>query len=157
MSTIESSLRSDRTSNGQQYLEAAVRTASPAKLRLMLIERAVEVAGSLVVRWRSGHDLGTNELSLKLLDILTELLSGVTGGASGAESQICRQVSDLYVFLTQHLVEAESKSCATSIDEIRIVLETEAETWRSVCAREVSQQSLAKSSSMASGRLNLQG
>jgi flagellar protein FliS len=144
-------------SNGQQYLEAAVRTASPARLRLMLIERAVEVARSLAVRWRSGHDLGTNELSLKLLDLFTELLSGVTGGASGAESQICRQVSDLYVFLTQHLVEAESNSCATSIDEIQIVLETEAETWRSVCYQEVSQQTVGDSSPGVSGRLNLQG
>ncbi len=158
MATSESSLIGDRAFHGQHYLESAVRTASPARLRLMLIERGVEVAGSLAGRWRSGQDLGVNELSLKLLDLLTELLGGVTGGVTETELQVCRQVSDLYVFLTQHLVAAETTSDADSIDEIRIVLATEAETWRSVCAQEASPQLDALTPSpVARGRLNLQG
>lgn len=123
---------------GRHYLESSVRTASPARLRLMLLERAVEVAASLSARWNAGQDLGANELSLRLLDLLTELLAGVKGSTLETEDRLCRQVADLYVFLTQHLLQAEKTSQADAIDEIRIVLETEVETWRLVCAREIS-------------------
>lgn len=120
--------------NGDHYLEAAIRTASPAKLRLMLIERAVEVSARLAESWREpGGEAGPNEHSLKLLDLLTELLGGVTGGR---DSNLCREVADLYVFLSQHLTEAETKGDPMAIDEIRVVLEIEAETWRQVCLHE---------------------
>lgn len=39
----------DKVNGGEQYLESVVRTASPAKLRLMLIERGVGVCESLEV------------------------------------------------------------------------------------------------------------
>lgn len=146
------------STNGHRYLEAAVRTASPARLRLMLMERAVEVARGLAARWREGADLGSNESSLKLLDLLTELLRGVTAGNTDQERQVCGQVADLYVFLTQHLLRAEEVSDADAVDEIRIVLETEAETWRSVCAQELARQTPdSRSPQVPAGGINLQG
>ena len=119
---------------GQQYMEATVRAASPARLRLMLIERAAEVAARLAAAWKSKQDLGSNEHSTKLLDLLNELLSGVVGGKHESERGVCQKVADLYVFLSKHLVAAEATSNYAAIDEIRIVLEIEAETWRAVCA-----------------------
>ncbi len=127
--------RRDGASGGEQYLEATVRAASPARLRLMLIERAIDVAGSLADAWRSKRHVGVNEHSIKLLDLLNELLSGVVGGKSPSEQQVCQKVSDLYVFLSKHLVAAEATSDANSVDEIKAVLEINAETWRVVCAR----------------------
>ena len=44
--------RKESVSGGEQYLDSVVRTASPAKLRLMLIERAVGVSESLECAWR---------------------------------------------------------------------------------------------------------
>lgn len=129
--------RRDAAVGGEQYLEAAIRTASPARLRLMLIERAIEVSGRLAEVWRNGEAPGSNEHSLKLLDLLGELLSGVVGGDSDSENDVCQKVADLYVFLSQHLVAAESSSDAESIDEIKIVLAAEAETWRAVCGQEM--------------------
>jgi flagellar protein FliS len=102
----------------------------------MLIERAIDVCGDLAGRWRRGHDLGENEWSLRLLDLLTELLSGVASGGGEAERRICQSVSDLYVFLIQHLLAAEAASRAEAIDEIRLVLAIEAQTWQLVCADE---------------------
>ncbi len=72
--------RRDHAVGGEQYFEAAIRTASPARLRLMLIERAIEVSSRLAEVWRNGEAPGSNEHSLKLLDLLNELLSGVVGG-----------------------------------------------------------------------------
>lgn len=159
MTTSERTFSNERQLRGQRYLEAAVRTTSPARLRLMLIERAVEVTQRLAAKWRSGEDLGVNELSMKLLDLLTELLEGVRGGATEQERRLCRQVADLYVFLTQHLLRAEQTSCPTTIDEIRMVLETEAETWRMVCVQEVSRPTAVadEPATAPSGRLNLEG
>ncbi|EMI54415.1 flagellar protein FliS [Rhodopirellula sallentina] len=115
------------------YLESMIATASPAKLRLMLIERSVEVARHLAGLWReSPGKRGTNEHSLKLFELLSELLSGVTDD----KVEVCRTVADMYVFLCQHLIAAEENGDATMIDEIRLVLETEAETWRMVCMQE---------------------
>jgi flagellar protein FliS len=125
-----------RTQTGERYLESVVQTASPARLRLMLIERSVEVCASLAEIWRGKQDLGPNAQSLKLLELLNELLRGVVGGKEGSEQEVSRKVADLYVFLAKHLVKAEGNSDADSIDEIRSVLEIEAETWRMVCSRE---------------------
>ena len=153
----DASARGDATSFGQQYLETAVHTASPAQLRLMLIERAIDVSNGLAERWRRGEELGVNEHSLKLLDLLMALLGGVGRGSTESNHQVCRQVADLYVFLSQHLIAAETTSNAESIDEIRIVLETEAATWRSVCVQQASSGPLVKPSPLNSTRLNLEG
>ncbi|MFG0264721.1 MAG: flagellar export chaperone FliS [Rhodopirellula sp. JB055] len=144
--------------SGDAYLESMVQTASPARLRLMLIERAVEVSRHLAHHWNSQPGKrGTNEYSLKLLELLSELLSGVTDKSV----EVCRTVSDLYVFLCQHLIAAEKNGDSSMIDEIRLVLETEAETWRMVCAQEGSDKS-ASNKRIAevlsdNGGLNLQG
>ena len=155
---------------GETYLEATIATASPARLRLMLIERAVEISRLLSDQWRTetaaGQPTGANQRSLRLLEILSELLSGVTDPSI----PVCRTVSDLYVFLCQHLIAAEASSDASAIDEIRIVLETEAETWRMVCVKLsgadtatrteellATSAALVKDTAAASGRLSLQG
>ncbi len=130
------SARSMASRSGESYLDTLVKTASPAKLRLMLIERAIAVAGTLASTWRAGDKLGANEYSITLLDILNELLSGIMDGNANDEQKVCKQVADLYVFLAQHLVIAEERSDAEGIDEIATVLQIEAETWRAVCARD---------------------
>jgi len=139
---------------GESYLDSIVQTASPARLRLMLIERAIDVAGTLSATWRAGEQPGTNEHSLKLLDLLTELLGGVVGGKESSEKEVCEQVSDLYVFLTKHLIAAEETSDAGSIDEISTVLQVDAETWRAVCAQESTQS--APVAPAVTGGLNLE-
>lgn len=125
-----------RSDPGHKYLESTVHSATPARLRLMLIERAIDVAGNLSANWRQGKALGENEWSLWLLDLLTELLNGVASSRVESERQVCQTVSDLYVFLIQHLIAAEAASRADAIDEIRLVLNIEAQTWALVCANE---------------------
>lgn len=157
--------------SGHSYLEAAVRTAPPARLRLMLIERGVALCGSISNRWKTAPPAtgcGCDEQTLHLSDILTELLSAV----GRSDIPVAKQVSDIYVFLIQHLSRAEADADAVKIDDIRIVLETEAETWRAVCAQFASHDSCGRQPAPASlnlgsaqplnraalaGSLNLQG
>lgn len=155
MNDNPSNFRPQGSNNGsQQYLDASIRTASPAKMRLMLLERSVEVSRMLSATWRSGEGQGANEQSLQLMELISELLSGVAGGSNETENKLCLQVADLYVFLLQHLVLAEEKSDFGAIDEMQIVLEAETETWRSVVAQEISAKaggSTSAAAPMASG------
>lgn len=123
---------------GESYLAASVGTASPARLRLMLIERAAEIAETLRRVWGGESQGGSEDPAgrqafLKLLELLNELLAGVS---RGGDQTLNRQVADLYVFLLQHLLAAEQTKDPFSIQEIATVLGIEAETWRLVCARE---------------------
>jgi flagellar secretion chaperone FliS len=154
---------------GRHYLEEMVKSAPPARLRLLMIERGVELCRSISSRWKpTPPSSGCDEQTLHLADILTELLSGV----ESSDLPIAKQVSDLYVFLIQHLVRAEAACDASMIDELQLVLETEAETWRAVCAQSSLQKAEEKSVSPAAphfrspqpidraalaGSLNLQG
>lgn len=143
---------------GEQYLESVVRTASPAKLRLMLIERSLSVCECLEAAWSKNPDQGANEQSLKLFELINELLRGVVGCEQGDGEAVSKQVADLYVFLLKHMLLAEQKSDVASIEEIRAVLQIEAETWRIVCANELadSPHSMGLGSSKTSGGLNLE-
>ncbi|MFK8112161.1 MAG: flagellar export chaperone FliS [Rubripirellula sp.] len=140
----------------EQYLDASIRTATPARLRLMLLDRSVEVAQRIADCWKNGEAKGCNEHSLRLLDILNELLGGITGAAIEAENKVCQQVADLYVFLTKHLILAEETSDYGAVEEIRTVLEVEAETWRAVCAQEAPAPRTSTVSAPVSGGLNFE-
>jgi flagellar protein FliS len=157
-SNEQSMRRHNRPTRVAQYVESAIHTASPAQLRLMLIERAVDVCSRLSNSWREGENPGANEHSITLHDLLNELLGGVAGSKTQQENDVCERVADLYVFLSQHLVRAQIESDAGAIDEIRAVLEIEAETWRAVCAQSMTNASKAEMSadSNGSGGLNLE-
>lgn len=118
--------------SASHYLESLIQSAPPARLRLMLIEKAVGLCQLISDRWNeTPQSASWDGPGIQLTDILTELLSGVGRG----DSPVAKQVADLYVFLIQHQDKAVESGNATMIDEIRIVLETEAETWRLVCAQ----------------------
>jgi flagellar protein FliS len=106
-------------SSAENYLESAVRTAPPARLRLMLIERAVGLCQTISTNWKAASaNRKWDERSLQLSDILTELLSGV----GRADIAVAKKVADLYVFLIQHLNKAVESGDTTMIDEICVVL-----------------------------------
>jgi flagellar secretion chaperone FliS len=118
--------------SAENYLESTVRTAPPARLRLMLIERAVGLCQTIASNWKAApQSRKWDERSLQLSDILTELLSGV----GRTDIAVAKTVADLYVFLIQHLNKAVESGDGSMIDELCVVLETEAETWRMVCAQ----------------------
>lgn len=125
----------DRSSDATSaYAAASVHSASPARLRLLLINRGVELAQWIANDWEQNPRPGSNEQTLKLLEIFAELLSGITGGNTDAETKLCGQVADLYVFMMQHLTAAESTADVAAIRQIAEVLAVEQETWTQVCA-----------------------
>lgn len=117
----------------EQYLQTAVMTASPAKLRLMLIERGVGLVSMIKDARRKNPDVLVDQWTIRLRDILGELLQGVSRNAG----DLAKQVSDLYVFLIQELTHAEQEPGIERIESIGHILEIERETWDQVCQLQV--------------------
>ena len=109
------------------YLEQEVLSASPAKLRWLLIDKCVKLTQVTAQLWKSNEFAVADQWSLRLRDILNELLSGVHGN-----DPLARQVADLYVFQIKLLTEAELTRDLKKLGQLQGLLETEAETWRLV-------------------------
>lgn len=117
------------SSANEQYLQTMVLTASPAKLRYLLLERAYALTETIKENRMRNPDRLVDEKTVTLRDILGELLAGVKRG----DDQLAITVSDLYVFLLQELTYAEQEPGTDRIDTIGHILEIERETWRQVC------------------------
>jgi flagellin-specific chaperone FliS len=114
----------NQQSAANEYLESMVLTASPARLRCLLIGKACQLCDQLVA---SAGPLNL-EKSIHLRDVLGELLGGVQ--ATGIP--LSQHIADLYVFLLQHLTRAEENSDRKIVAEIREVLGIELGTWEQV-------------------------
>lgn len=107
------------------FLKQEVESASPAKLRWLLIRKAVglsEVVGQL---WADGKDLEASQWWLRVREILTELLDGVTDKANPAAEPI----ADLYIYLTRMAIEIEATRDLQSLAAFTEILKIEQETW----------------------------
>ena len=121
------------TSANDKYLQSTVFTASPARLRFMLLERAVSLVEIIQEERTRNPESLVNERTITLRDILGELLNGV----GKAQDQLAQQVADIYVFMIQELTFAECEPGLDRIKSIGMILEIELETWRQVCDAQV--------------------
>lgn len=118
----------NRSAN-EHYLQNTVLSASPARLRLMLLDRSVGLVEMILDHRRRDSSRLTDERTLLLRDILGELLAGI-----GRDSnELTVRIADLYVFLLQELTRAEQEPGLDRIESIGRILRIEQETWRQVC------------------------
>ena len=112
------------------YFETQVGTATPQKLRLMLIDGALRHARLTYERWRDG---GPAEQAFESLvrarDIVGELVAGIRADAS----PLAAQVNNLYVYLFSALTEAQQTRDQTLLAGVIRVLEEDRETWWLLC------------------------
>ncbi len=106
------------------YLEQEVMTASPAKLRWLLINKAVQLSRGVEELWQNAEHARSIEWTVWLRDVLNELLAGIHGS-----DEIAKRVSDLYIFMLKLLTEAELTKDVHKIHELVELLEIESETW----------------------------
>ncbi len=110
------------------YLEQDVLSASPTKLRLMLISRASELCNLVEFLWQSGKDSEASGWLLRVREILGELLSGV----QDKDNPAGKDVTDLYIFMLQLLTDVEQTNSSPKLAQLKGLLEIEQETWRQV-------------------------
>lgn len=107
-------------------------TASPAQLRLMLLDGAIRFARNL----QDGIEQSDHELaftgSSRCRAIIMELLTGLD---RTVDKTLCDRLASLYLFLYGRLVEAMTERDAPMVAEVIELLEFERETWMLAMAR----------------------
>lgn len=126
----------------QSYLRTKVMTASPAELRLMLIDGAIRFAEQA----RTGLGEKNYELSYsgitRTQSILLELINALR---PEHDPGLCEKLSSLYTFMYTQLMKAGSERSPEIIDQVITLLRFERETWSMVIDQ------LARENQSASG------
>ncbi len=111
------------------YLESQILTATPQKLRLMLIEAAMGAARHAINSWEEKLDSDASIALMRCRDIVAELWAAVKLD----DSELTRNVAGIYMFLFKTLAEAQLHRDQAKVRDAIKVLEIERETWRAVC------------------------
>jgi flagellar secretion chaperone FliS len=111
------------------YLETQVTTATPQRLRLMLIDAAQRRARAALAASQAGTEAEGTQAIRQCRDIVAELIAGIRPD----QTPEAKRVLAIYVFLFSKLVEAEFAREASPLNDIIRVLEEERKTWQAVC------------------------
>ena len=118
------SARNESTPNA--YLKTRVLAASPAELRLMLIEGAIRFTEQARSGLEASHPEHTFEGFSRARAVITELISGLDRDVA---PELCDRLNGLYTFLFTRLVSASSERSIEACDEVLELLRYEQETW----------------------------
>lgn len=116
------------------FLRQEVESASPAKLRWLLLQKAHGLTDYVRDLWLQGKAEEAKQWVILIQDIFTELLEGIVD----PKHELAKQQSDLFIFLTKLLVQSARTHDVQSIDNISEILKIEKESWEMLVRREVS-------------------
>lgn len=131
----------------EAFLRQEVESASPAKLRWMLIQKAHGLTEVIRKLWLDGKTFEATQWVILVQDIFTELLEGVVD----PKHELAKQQSDLYVFLTKLLVTASMSHDAEAMKSISDILEIEKTTWAMFVRKEQQATAVPSMSSSSDG------
>jgi len=114
------------TSNANAYLRTKVMTASPAELRLLLIDGAIKFArqgreGLAAKDFEACYE-GLSQAKSVILELINCLRPEV-------DPDLCAKLSSLYTFMYRRLLDATLEKDAAIVDEVISLLEYDRETW----------------------------
>lgn len=110
------------------YLQQEVLSASPLRLRWMLIQRSVDLCGLVDQMWSTGQVDLSKQWLLRIREILGELLHGV----QDADNPLSKSLTDFYLYLLQLAFEVEKNQDRERLSVLADLLAIESETWRLV-------------------------
>jgi flagellar protein FliS len=111
------------------YFDTQVATATPQKLRLMLIEGAIRFARGTQSAWQQGDADSGLESLIRCRDIIGELIAGI----QAESSPLAKQVLGIYLYLFTTLTQAQLTHDQNQLAAVIRVLEEERETWQTIC------------------------
>ncbi len=114
---------------GHAYLETQINTATPQRLRLMLIDGALRRAKEASQAWAGPDPDAAREPLSRCRSIVAELIAGIRSGSSS----LADQVLGIYLFLFQELTEVQLRIDVARVEGVIRVLEEERTTWQEVC------------------------
>jgi len=117
----------DPLSDPDVFLLQEVESASPAKLRFLLIRKAIGLCTVCADMWQEKRYDEAAAWMIRVRDILGELLDGVTDRSNPAATGVV----DLYIYLLKTVLIAEQSHDVASLKAVTEILEIELETWNS--------------------------
>ncbi len=111
----------------QQYLANEVLSASPQKLRKLLLDGAIRFANETIHHWSMSDFESGLESTNRVRDILIELLVTIQDIPAN------KPFMDLYRFLNREINLASFERSEQRLRQIIRVLTVEQETWSLVC------------------------
>jgi flagellar protein FliS len=111
------------------YLETQVNTATPQRLRLMLIEdvlRRIRAA-------QTAFEVGRFDDGIAAIRHSREIIAELIGGIHPDETPVAKQVLGIYLFVFSALAEAQFSRDGQRLSEVIRVLDEERQTWQAVC------------------------
>lgn len=111
------------------YVEAQIMSATPQKLRLMMIEGAIRFAKQTIQLWEAKDNERALQSIVRVRNIVSELLSWICND----QSELTNKVAGLYLYVYQTLTTAQLRRDCVLVQEAIAVLEIERETWQRVC------------------------
>lgn len=118
-------------SSQNAYLESQVKTATPQKLRLMLIEGAIRFARLTVKALDEQNEADACETASRCRSIISELI----GSIRNPDEELHQRIIALYVFVFQRLTEGQLAKDKAAVEEAIGVLELERKTWQEICKK----------------------
>ena len=119
------------------YRKADLTTASPQRLRLMLIDAAIRYVTQARTHAHASHWALAGEAFVQARRAVIELRAGIraepAGNASSTVAELAENVRALYAFLFRLLTEAQLYRDLARLDDALRLLTMERETWRQVC------------------------
>jgi flagellar secretion chaperone FliS len=116
---------------GDAYLETQIHTASPIKLRLLLIEGAMRFLTQAGESAAKGDFESAGESTARARDILAEILSNVWN----AEGYVAKQQKSIYGYLLRLATIMQLRNQFDHAADIVKVLAEERETWRQLAEK----------------------
>lgn len=109
-----------------QYLRTQVMTASPAQLRLMLLDGAVKFAMQAREGYVGRQLEKASSSASQCRDIVLELATGIN---AQADPVLAERMQSVFLFIYRELVEISFSRDAVRLDKVIELLGYERETW----------------------------
>ena len=113
------------------YLENEAKTATPQKLRLMLIDGAIRFARLAATAVKKGNDADCCETTSRCRSIVSDPI----GSIHRPDEDLHQQIIAIYVFVFQKLTEGQHNKDVGCFQDAIEVLEQERDRWQQVCAK----------------------
>jgi len=113
------------------YLETQINTATPQRLRLMLIDGAIRFSAQAIKHLEEERHEEASEALDRCRSIITELLINI----SPDTTQLASNIAEIYLFVFRTLTEAQFERDPSKLGEVLQVLREERETWHQICEK----------------------
>jgi len=124
------------------YLRTKVMTASPAELRLLLIDGAIRFSQQCRNGIQEKDHEGAYNGATRCQAILMELINGLR---PEHDPSLCERLSALYTFMYTQIVKGLSERDPAKIDEVIQLLNFERDTWMMLLDQLAQENRAAKS------------